>query len=287
MRLSEIYTKEIVLREFWNGVEKDLVISEAADSNLSSLIGEANDIIFNKFKINPKERKYSIVGSARLYLYPTLREAFGLTGTIGDLDMVIPNKEDWINAGLEANWNKGGLYRPTDDESIEAFNVWDPSRAGEKYADVNVRGTSDIIRDSTNINGYFFMSIADIMDYKTSLNRDKEKEIVDLVNTYQESGSNNKTEFLKRIVKLIGKHKAREFLGTVKEGEVEGPSKLISVNYLKGLLKNVHNNLGKQYLNNWILNGVNGKTKLSPKEYTLLQIIQRGGIIPQNFTTKN
>lgn len=287
MRISEIYTKEIVLREFWNGVEKDLVINEAADSNLSSLIGQANDIIFEKFKINPKERKYSIVGSARLYLYPTLREAFGLSGTIGDLDMVIPNKEDWVNAGLEANWDKGGLYRPTDDESIEAFNVWDPSKAGEKYADVSVRSTNDVVRDSTNIKGYFFMSIADIMDYKTSLNREKEKEIVDLVNAYQQSGSNNKNEFLRKIVGLIGKKDAREFLGTVKEGEIKGPSKIVSVNYLKGLLKNVHNNLAKEFLTNWILKGINNKVKLSSREYTILDIIKRGGIIPKNFTTKN
>lgn len=287
MRLSEIYTKEIVLREFWNGVEKDLVISEAADSNLSSLISDANDIIFEKFKIDPSQRKYSIVGSARLYLYPTLREAFGLSGTIGDLDMVIPNKEDWVNAGLEANWNKGGLYRPTKDDSIEAFNVWDPSKAGEKYADVSVRSTNDVVRDSTNIKGYFFMSIADIMDYKTSLNREKEKEIVDLVNAYQQSGSNNKNEFLRRIVGLIGKKDAREFLGTVKEGEVTGPKKSISVKFLKGLLGNVHNNLAKQYLTNWIMNGVQGTVSLSPREYTLLQIIKRGGIIPKNFTTKN
>ena len=154
MRLSEIYVKEIVLKEFWKTVEEDLII-EGEDSGLKELIQQSNTIIFEKFKINPKDKRYSIVGSARLYLYPTLREAFNLTGTIGDLDMVIPNKEDWINAGLEENWNKGGLYRPTNDGSIEAFNVWDPARAGGAYADVQVRSTPDIIRDSTNINRHF------------------------------------------------------------------------------------------------------------------------------------
>jgi len=216
MRLSEIYVKEIVLKEFWKTVEEDLII-EGEDSGLKELIQQSNTIIFEKFKINPKDKRYSIVGSARLYLYPTLREAFNLTGTIGDLDMVIPNKEDWINAGLEENWNKGGLYRPTNDGSIEAFNVWDPARAGGAYADVQVRSTPDIIRDSTNINGYYFMSIQDIMDYKTKLGREKEKEVVALIDQYQKSNTNNRKEFLKRIVRLIGLQKTKEFLGIVKK----------------------------------------------------------------------
>lgn len=174
MRLSEIYIKEVLLGEFWKQVEEDLIVEEG-DSGLKHLIEQANTIIFEKFKINPTDKVYSIVGSARLYLYPTLREAFNLTGTIGDLDMVIPDKELWINAGLEENWNKGGIYRPTNDGSIEAFNEWAPQKAGGAYADVQVRSTPDIIRDSTLINGYYFMSIQDIMDYKTKLGRDKEK----------------------------------------------------------------------------------------------------------------
>ena len=63
--------------------------------------------------------------------------------------------------------------------------------------------------------------------------------------------------------------------------------KYISVEFLKGLLKNTNKSLAKKFLNKWISNGVQGKTKLSSKEYNLLQIIKSGGIIPQNFTTKN
>lgn len=63
--------------------------------------------------------------------------------------------------------------------------------------------------------------------------------------------------------------------------------KSISVTYLKGLLNNVHNNLAKQYLTNWIMKGVQGTVSLSPKEYTLLGLIQSGGILPKNFSTKN
>lgn len=214
MRLSEIYIKEVVLAEFWKNVEKD-IINEVDSSGLDELINEANTIIFQKFGINPMNKQYSIVGSARLYLYPTLREAFGLTGTIGDLDIVIPEKELWINAGLEENWNKGGIYRPTNDGSIEAFNEWAPQKAGGAYADVQVRSTSDIMRDSTFINGYYFMSIQDIMDYKTKLGREKEKEVVELINQYQESNVNDRKEFLKRIVRIIGIDKTKQFLGIV------------------------------------------------------------------------
>lgn len=216
LRLTEIYVKEVVLKEFWKQVEEDL-IAEGEDSGLKELIQRANEIIFAKFNIDPKDRVYSIVGSARLYLYPTLRDAFGLEGTIGDLDMVIPDKKLWIEAGLEENWNKGGIYRPTDDGSIEAFNEWAPQKAGGAYADVQVRSTADIVRDSTLINGYYFMSIQDIMDYKTKLGREKEKEVVELINQYQRSNVDNKKEFLKRIVRLIGLDKTREFLGIIKK----------------------------------------------------------------------
>ena len=215
MRLSEIYMKEIVLKEFWRGVQEDLDLNEGADAGLTDLLAKSNSIIFDKFQVDPKEQVYSIVGSARLYLYPTLREAFGLTGSIGDLDMVFPRKEDWINAGLEENWNKGGIYRPTDDGSIEAFNVWDPSKAGGAYADVKVRPTNQVVADSTLINGYYFMSLEDIMDYKTSLNREKEKDVVELINQYQKGNLKNRRELLIRIIRLIGVGKAKEFLGII------------------------------------------------------------------------
>lgn len=215
MRLSEIYIKEIMLKEFWRGVQEDLDINEGADAGLTDLLAKSNSIIFDKFQVDPKEHVYSIVGSARLYLYPTLRKAFNLTGSIGDLDMVFPRKEDWVNAGLEENWNKGGIYRPTDDGSIEAFNVWDPSRAGGAYADVKVRPTNQVVADSTLINGYYFMSLEDIMDYKTSLNREKEKDVVELITQYQKGDIKSRRDLLIRIIRLIGVGKAKEFLGIV------------------------------------------------------------------------
>ena len=215
MRLSEIYIKEIMLTEFWSTLEEDLEINEG-DSGLTDLIGKSNELIFKKFNIDPKDRVYFIAGSARLYLHPPLREAFNLTGSIGDLDIVIPDKQLWINAGLENEYNQGGIYRPTQDGSIEAFDVWDPSKAGGAYADVKVRSTQEVMGAATFINGYYFMSLRDVMDYKTSLSRDKEKEVVELINYYAKSEFGDKVSFLRKIIQIIGLKKTREFLGAVK-----------------------------------------------------------------------
>jgi len=210
MKLSESYNKTI-LEEFWNVLEAEMVVESNGD--LDSLITKADELIFEKFKIEPNERKYCIVGSARLYLYPKLRDAFGLSSSIGDLDLVIPNKQDWVNADLIDNWNSGGIYRPTNDGSVEAFNVWDPSKAGGEYADVKVRSTSEVIRNATQVNGYFFMSLFDIVDYKMSMNREKEQDIVKLISSYQKSGTTNKIELLRRMAKIIGLDATKEFLG--------------------------------------------------------------------------
>lgn len=215
MRLHEMYT-EVVLKEFWNNLEKELTLSESDSAGLSNLISDANKLIFSRFKINPADKVYFIAGSARLYLYPTLREAFNLTEQIGDLDIVIPEKQLWVNAGLEEQWNAGGIYRPEGNDEIEAFNIWDPSKAGGAYADVKVRSTAEIMRDCTSVNGYYFMSLADVMDYKTSLNRDKEREIIDLTNRYAQSNTSEKNKFLRMIVSVIGLDKTKELLGTIK-----------------------------------------------------------------------
>jgi hypothetical protein len=214
MRLSEIYIKEVILTEFWSTLEEDLEINEG-DSGLTDLIGQANDLIFKKFNIDPTNRVYFIAGSARLYLYPSLREAFNLTGTIGDLDIVIPDKQLWINAGLESEYTKGGIYRPTNDGSVEVFDVWDPSKAGGAYADVKVRTTKEVMNGSTLVNGYYFMNLKDVMDYKTSLSRDKEKEVLDLVTQYANGDKGTKTGFLKMIIQIIGLKKAKDLLGII------------------------------------------------------------------------
>lgn len=213
MKLSELYATS-VKEAFWKALEEGLEINEQ-DSGLTNLLSQANEIVFKKFGIQPKERKYFIAGSARLYLYPQLRDAFNLTGTIGDLDIVIPHQEDWVKAGLEKEWNEGGIYRPTNDGSIEAFNVWDPARAGGDYASVQVRPSEQILREATNIGGYFFMPLIDVIDYKTSMNRKKEQDVVSLINAYQKSGEDDRRGFLIRMIRLIGLDKTKEFLGKV------------------------------------------------------------------------
>jgi hypothetical protein len=62
----------------------------------------------------------------------------------------------------------------------------------------------------------------------------------------------------------------------------------ISVKYLKQLLNLINNRLAIKYVNGWI-NRANGSemVSLSAKEITLFNLIKSGGIIPQNFSTKN
>lgn len=137
--------------------------------------------------------------------------------TIGDLDVLVPGEEDWqtlyknytnpdseflkklskkvgeknipiVMDRFKKQWEQHGgkIYRPGGSKDglklsksdIEAFDVWEPSRIkGAK--DVNVRSTEEILKDAVKIGGYYYMSIYDIFDYKSKLNRDKEKKIVE------------------------------------------------------------------------------------------------------------
>jgi hypothetical protein len=216
MRLSEIYINEFFLKEFWKNVSEDLV-NEVDTSGLNTLLSRADELIFKKFGIVPNNKSYFIAGSARLYLYPKLRDAFGLSGTIGDLDIVIPDEQLWINAGLQEELKNGGIYRPTSDGSIEAFTIWDPSKAGGSYADVRVRSTNEILDSAELIDGYYYMSISDVADYKTKLSRDKEQEVVNLINQYKESNTESRQTFLRQIVNAIGINNAKDFLGKIRK----------------------------------------------------------------------
>lgn len=211
MRLFEIYAKETI-KEFISSLEEDF----QPNKDLDSLLKIANERVFKPFGINPNEKKYFIAGSARLYLYPKLKELFNLDATIGDIDIVIPYKELWVNAGLEKEWNSGGIYRPNNDKLVEAFALWDPSKAGGEYASVRIRSTTSILLDATSINGHYFMSLGDILDYKMALDRDKEHEIVNIVSQYQHQNIVGREAVLRRIAKMIGLDKTKEFLGTIK-----------------------------------------------------------------------
>jgi len=210
MRLIEIYLKEIFLKEFWAELEEDLQLDEAIDPGLSKLLGEANKIVFEKFKIKPSEKKYFIAGSARLYLYPELRDAFNLKRSIGDLDIVIPDKKLWKGAGLEEEFQAGGIYKPTSDGSIEVFTEWNPAKLGGEYADTEVRSTNEIFQSASPVGKYYYMSFFDVMDYKTKLGREKENEVVNMIERYRKGSFKSKRDFLRQILDVVGEEGYKE-----------------------------------------------------------------------------
>ena len=217
MKLTEILLDEVLLKEFWGEVEESLQIDEAITGKLSTLLKAADKEIFEPFGITKDDTdKYVVVGSARLYLYPVLREAFKLTEP-GDLDIVIPGEEQWkhLKGYLEKNgtWEKHKdnyekkIYRPSAD--IEAFDAWKPQMVGDAK-DMNVSSTQDIMKESSVVDGYNFMSFKDIVDYKLKLNRPKEESITKLILKYRNSSdSDAKDQIVKEIFKLINKEEER------------------------------------------------------------------------------
>lgn len=224
MKLSEIY-EDMMIRDAWAKLERVLdetILLDEQNSKLNSLLNEADKVIFEKFDIDPSEKKYFIAGSARLYLYPGLIEVLNnidkdFQMEIGDLDIVVPNKSDWE---VLANNMKGtdnpkfnelankGIYRPNmiglTNMDIEAFTVWDPSKAGGDYKDVNVRDGKTILNNASKVNGYYYMSIYDVIDYKSQMSREKEIQIANIINKYlKTSGGDNREELFNRIGKII------------------------------------------------------------------------------------
>lgn len=212
MNLLELHHQNVI-SEFWDKLEENLIFEES--ESLSSLLPEADKYVFNRFRISKNDKQYFIAGSARLHLYPELKEVLGISNSIGDLDLVIPDKRVWYNSGLRREWENKGIYKPRDSRSIEVFNEWKPQLSGEEYISTKVRPTKQILSDSTQISGYYFMSLSDIIDYKTSLNRDKEKEIVELIYRFHQSKGKDRVSFLRKIVETIGIVKTKEFLGAM------------------------------------------------------------------------
>ena len=165
MKLLEIYLKEVLVNEVWGEIEESLQIDEAITGKLSSLLKQADELIFEPFGITKDDhKKYIISGSGRLYLYPAIRKAFELTEP-SDLDLVIPGKQEWANLKnyLQKNgtWEKHksnyekGIYRPSNE--IEAFTIWNPPG-------ISVGSTDQILANSSVVDGYSFMSFRDIVD---------------------------------------------------------------------------------------------------------------------------
>ena len=244
MKLFDIYIKDILLESVFELLENDIADDDEIDSSLKGLLDNANSLIFDEFGIKPSDRKYFVAGSARLYLSKELRDTFNLTLSIGDLDIVIPDKKIWNNLiskktkelsklttyrkklktenkNLDTAINnltniienlKKGIYRPTSDDSIEAFQVWLPGIVDKKYEGMSVRDSNEILSDSRFKQGYYFMPIRDVVEYKFKLNRDKEQDVVKLVNQYRQSSPQEKRVIVKKIISLFGIEETRKLL---------------------------------------------------------------------------
>jgi len=219
MKLSELYQETLNEGSIWKKLESILkngeTLTEGLGGGLEPLLKEANTVIFSKFKINPKDKVYFISGSARLYLYPDLiaelnkMDTKNFPLTIGDLDMVIPNEEIWKNAGL-GEFLKTGIYRPyqlnppATKMNIEAFTVWAPNRT-PGYENIEVRSEQEIFNDLEQFNGYWFMGLKDVIDYKDKMKRDKEVALSELIKQYESGGSTKeeRTSFLSRVASVL------------------------------------------------------------------------------------
>lgn len=212
MRLTEIYLKEVLLKEFWTELEETLQIDEAITGKLKKFLDRANSEIFEPFGITKDDHnKYVVVGSSRLYLFPVIRKAFNLTEP-GDLDIVIPGEAEWkhLKKYLEnkGEWEKHKslyekkIYRPSQD--IEAFDEWKPQLAGDGK-DMNVASTDEIMDNSSVVDGYNFMDFRDIVDYKMKLSRPKEEAITKLLLKHRNSRDPKaKEKIVSGILRLIG-----------------------------------------------------------------------------------
>ena len=67
--------------------------------------------------------------------------------------------------------------------------------------------TIPTLKDAVNVGGYYYMNIYDVFDYKSKLNRDKEKQIVQFLQQYLsgEETPQNAEKLFKQIGKVIGK----------------------------------------------------------------------------------
>ncbi len=216
MNLTKLYLREVYLKQFCEEIENNLQLSEDnSNVNLQSLLKRANEIIFPRFGIKPSDQyKYFIAGSARLHLYPELSSI--LNDSIGDLDIVVPGDAEWkylekylIDNNIPYNKEelKQGIYRPKEDDRIEAFKKWDPSKTDpSKFKDSDFSSTETILKTSNRkpVNGYYFMTLYDIVDYKMKLNRKKEEAVTDLLIQYiGANGAEEQQSIKQKILNLF------------------------------------------------------------------------------------
>lgn len=238
MKLSEIY-EEMFIKDAWDKLEEALnetALLEEGNGKLDVLIQEAERVVFTNFGIDSSEKKYFIAGSARLYLYPGLVDFVNdLTEKMdkeygpqapktptepGDLDIVIPGKDNWDNLkenvsgkvdmeAFESNFSKK-IFRPNElgltKMDVEAFDVWAPQRAGGEYANTKVDDTRNILNRATKFNDHYFMNMYDVINYKFQMGRAKDLKIAQLINSYitrrEKRGKEDLFKILSRIIRM-------------------------------------------------------------------------------------
>lgn len=219
MELSKLYQEALDENNVWKKLESILkngeILTEELNGGLGNLLKEANGVIFKKFKIDPEDKVYFISGSARLYIYPDLiaelnkMDSKNFPLNMGDLDLVIPNEELWKNAGL-GGFLKMGIYRPyllnppLTNMNIEAFLVWAPNRTAG-YENIEVRSEQEIFNDLEFFEGYWFMGLQDVIDYKDKMKRDKEVALSKLIKQYESGGTTQeeRKSFLSRVAEIL------------------------------------------------------------------------------------
>ncbi len=214
-KLAPLYI-ESLHEELWQFAKSDLLTE--VSSKLQTLLDLADKHVFEPMGIDPKDQAYFIAGSARIFLYPELIKAVNIDRTIGDIDIVIPDKKYWKNAGKEDLYNKGWEFE-VDGKELSVFSSWDPRLGADQALDYNVASTSDILSRADLIDGHWFMDFADIIDYKMRLGREKEEQFVQLFMRYKNSSPQKRSVILRRIIKVIGRKEAEQFLDMTKAGK--------------------------------------------------------------------
>lgn len=232
MKLSKLYQETLSEGNVWKKLEAILkngeTLTEGLSGGLQDFLNEADKVIFPKFNIDQKDKVYFVSGSARLYLYPDLiaelnkNDPKNFPLQVGDLDMVIPNKELWENAGL-GDFAKTGIYRPYQLKpapttmNIEVFTVWAPNRT-PGYENIEVRSESEIYNDLEFIDGYWFMGLKDVIDYKDVMQRPKEVALSKLIKQYEQGGgeAEERISFLSRVAALLSRDYKPKIVNTEK-----------------------------------------------------------------------
>ena len=215
IKLKSLYI-ESLHEQLWQSVKHDLLTE--VSSKLQTLLDLADEHVFGPMGIDPEDKVYFIAGSARIFLYPELIQSVNIDQDIGDIDIVVPGRKYWKNAGKEDLYNKGWEFK-VDGKELSVFSSWDPRLGADQAMDYQVADTNDILKRADKLEGHWFMDFADIIDYKMRLGRKKEEQFVKLFMQYKNSSPQERAVILRRIINTIGFENAKQFLDMTKIGK--------------------------------------------------------------------